>query len=180
MHFSASDPSLKMMMDLISSANYFCIVSRICDFLGKMRSTWKVDGIPLQLFLLQERYPVPTIYAAEHFSCCASMAESHLSATASPFENAWHADRDRSTAQGNTSGCFRTKRESKYLFDCETADCAEILVIWEIFQTRPPRNSAGMLSIPCGHFYSVARARAFFFAEFSQKGNTSKTLEGYF
>ena len=37
MHFSASDSSVKMMMmDLISSANDFCIVFGICDHLGKI------------------------------------------------------------------------------------------------------------------------------------------------
>ena len=34
MHLSASDSSENMMMDLISSANDFCIVFGICDYLG--------------------------------------------------------------------------------------------------------------------------------------------------
>ena len=35
-HFSARGPSIKMIMDLISSANDFCIVFGICDFPGKL------------------------------------------------------------------------------------------------------------------------------------------------
>ena len=36
MHFSANDSSIKMMMDLVSSANDFCIVFGICDYPGKL------------------------------------------------------------------------------------------------------------------------------------------------
>ena len=36
MHFNASDSSVKMMMDLMSSANDFCIVFGICDDPGKV------------------------------------------------------------------------------------------------------------------------------------------------
>ena len=36
MHVSVSDPSKKMMMDLISSANNFCIVFGICGYVGKI------------------------------------------------------------------------------------------------------------------------------------------------
>ena len=36
MHFSASDPLIKMMIDLISSANDFSIVFGVCDYLGKI------------------------------------------------------------------------------------------------------------------------------------------------
>ena len=35
MHFNADDASVKMMMDLISSANDICIAFGICDYLGK-------------------------------------------------------------------------------------------------------------------------------------------------
>ena len=35
MHFDASDPSIKMMMNLISSASDISIVFGICDYLGK-------------------------------------------------------------------------------------------------------------------------------------------------
>ena len=36
MHFSGSDPSFKMIVDLISSANDFCIDFIVCDHLGKI------------------------------------------------------------------------------------------------------------------------------------------------
>ena len=36
MHFSASDPSVNMMMDLIFSANEFRNVFGVCDYLGKI------------------------------------------------------------------------------------------------------------------------------------------------
>ena len=36
MHFDASDPSIKMMMDFINSANDICIPFGICDYLGKI------------------------------------------------------------------------------------------------------------------------------------------------
>ena len=46
MHVDAIDPSVTMMMDLISSANNFCIVFGFCDYLGKItRSILKVDEI---------------------------------------------------------------------------------------------------------------------------------------
>ena len=39
MHFDASGPFMKMMMDLISSANAFSIVYGICDYLGEINQT---------------------------------------------------------------------------------------------------------------------------------------------
>ena len=36
MHFNADNSHVKMMMDRISSANDFCIVFGICDYLGKI------------------------------------------------------------------------------------------------------------------------------------------------
>ena len=36
MHLNTNDSSVKLMMDLISSANDICIVFRICDYLGKI------------------------------------------------------------------------------------------------------------------------------------------------
>ena len=74
MHFNADDSSVLMMMDLISSANDFCIVVGICDYLGK------INEIDLRLFLLQE---------------------SHLFARGSLLENNGHAQSEVSTAEGN-------------------------------------------------------------------------------
>ena len=37
MHFTASEASKKMLMDLISSANDICILYGICDYLGKTK-----------------------------------------------------------------------------------------------------------------------------------------------
>ena len=45
MHFDASEPSRKMTMDLISSANDIRILYGMCDYLGK------VDKIRLQFVL---------------------------------------------------------------------------------------------------------------------------------
>ena len=67
MHFSAGDSAVKKRIDLISSANDFCIVFRnFSVFLERlMRSTLKVDEIRLQLFVTQkslgERHSVSTL-----------------------------------------------------------------------------------------------------------------------
>ena len=44
----------------------------------------------------------------------------------------------------------RTKRQTKNSFDCDIADHAEILRIWEFLQTTLARTSAAMFSSPCG------------------------------
>ena len=55
MKFDASEPSKKMMIDLLSSDYENCSLFGICDYLGKIsKDDLTVDEIRLQLFLLQE------------------------------------------------------------------------------------------------------------------------------
>ena len=108
MHFNADVRSLKMMMDLISSANDFCIVFGICDFLGKINeidfdeSRRNTASVLLSPGVSENvTQPRPRPCEAEHVSSCAPIAEGNLSARASPLENTWHAYSARSTAEGN-------------------------------------------------------------------------------
>ena len=63
MHFNADDSSVKLMMDLIRSANDFCIVFGTRDYLGKIRVSENVTQ------------PRPRLYAVETVSSCAPKAE---------------------------------------------------------------------------------------------------------
>ena len=104
------------MMDLISSSSDFCTVFGICDYLGKIneiefqspRNTASVVFTPRVSVSVTLSPP----YAADNFSSCGLIADGNLSARASPFENAWHADRERSTAEGNL-GLFPNQRTTK-------------------------------------------------------------------
>ena len=81
MHFNADDSSVRMMRDLISSANDFCIVFGICDYLGKIveinlesrRNTVSVVLTPS----VSENVTPPRLrlYASENVSSCAPVAE---------------------------------------------------------------------------------------------------------
>ena len=95
-----------MMMDLISSANDFCIVfSEFCNYLGKIdefdlesrRNTASVVCSPR----VSETATLSRHYAADNFSSCAQASEGNFLAGASPFEIIWHAYVERSTAEGH-------------------------------------------------------------------------------
>ena len=102
LHLTADDSSVKMMMDLISSANDFCIVFGICDYRGKMkeidfesrRSTASVVLTPS----VSENVTQSRLYADDNLSSCAPIAEGNLLARASSFENTWHAGRGKTLA----------------------------------------------------------------------------------
>ena len=105
MHFDASDESIKMMMDLISSVNDICIEFGICDHLRKItyidlerqRNTASVVLTPRIL----ETLNLLRQHVAETFSSYACKAEANLSARTLSFEHVWHADSERLTAEGN-------------------------------------------------------------------------------
>ena len=108
MHFNADDLLVKMMMDLNSSANDFCIVFfGICDYLGKITETnLESQRHSASLFLLKESQRMSLSldfppYATENFSSCALIAEGNLLARASLWDNNWHAHSGRSTAEGH-------------------------------------------------------------------------------
>ena len=106
--------------------------------------------------------PRPRPHAAQHFSSCVPTTEEELLARASPLEDTWHAYRERSPAKRNLlllpnqqtrktvveRADDKTDKELYRL--CKIANYAEILKIGEFLQTRPARNSPGLLSIPCG------------------------------
>ena len=89
-HFDASDPSIKVMMDFTSSANDMYIVFRICDCLGNFQEIDLGSRRNTASVVLTPRISV-TInlsgrYAANNFSCFASAAERTLIARASYFD----------------------------------------------------------------------------------------------
>ena len=166
MHFSAGDSSVRTMTDLISSANDFCVVFRISDGLLKIHEI-DFESRPNTASIVltprvSETVTLSRPYAADNFSICASMAEENLSQQEHHLLRMLSMQTARDQRQRETCGHFRinkqqrqlskerTKRQSKNIFDCKIADHAEILKIGELLQTRPARNSAGMLSIPFG------------------------------
>ena len=144
MHFNADDASVKMMMDLTSSANDLCIAFGICDYLGKFSeigvesrrnsasvvpcSKSRRTSLSLDLGLLQLRMSEVVLRQRRETSCY-----------------------NRINQQECQLSKERTTRQTKNFIDSvKIADYAEIFNIGELHQTRPARNSAGMLSIPCG------------------------------
>ena len=95
----------KMTVDLLSSANDFCIVFGICDYLGKINEIDFESRRNTALVVLTRRVsenvtqPRPRPYAAENVSSCAPMAEGNFLARSSLLENTWHAYSERSTAE---------------------------------------------------------------------------------
>ena len=81
--------SAKMMKDLISLANGFCIVLVIRDYLGKIneidlesrRNTASVVLTPR----VSKNVTQSQLYTADNFSCCAPTAEENLLARAPSF-----------------------------------------------------------------------------------------------
>ena len=77
------------------------------------------------------------------------------------MEITWHAYSERSTADGNllrqpnqptrmsVVERANAKTDEELYRLCQIADYADIFKIGELLQTRPARNSAGLLSIPC-------------------------------
>ena len=107
MHFNADDLLVKMMMDLNSSANDFCIVFRNLwlswkDYWDKLWKS-KTFGFVVLTQRVSEDVTQPRLppYATENFSSCALIAEGNLSARASLWDNNWHAHSGRSTAEGH-------------------------------------------------------------------------------
>ena len=143
-----------------------CNVFGICDCLGKvneidLESRRNTDSVVLTP-RVSENVTQSRLYAADNFSSCAPIAEGNLFARASSFENTWLADSERSTAEGTfrLSPKPRTRKavveranenadEERYRL-CKIADCAETLKFGHFPHTRPARNSAGLVSIPCG------------------------------
>ena len=150
MRFDADDSSVKMMMDLISSANDFSIIFGICDYLGKIdeidlesqRNTASVVLTPR----VSETVTLSRPRGADKFSSCAQTAEGNLSARASPLENTWHTDSERSTAEGNLQlfsnqqtrkavvARANEKTDTELLRLCKIADYAEIVKIGNSFK----------------------------------------------
>ena len=131
-----------------------------------LRLTLKVDrpnsASVVRTPRVSETVILSRLCAADLFSSCAPIAEGNFLARASPFENTWHAVSERPTAEGNlwllpnqqarTAVVEKTKEktDTELVRLCNIADYVEILKIGEFLQTRPARNSAGMLSILCG------------------------------
>ena len=146
MHFTTCHTSQKMMMDLVIHFQ-------------TRRNTASVVLTPR----VSETATLSRPHAADdNFQTCAQTEEGNLLTRGSPFENTWHADSERSTAEGNLRP-FPNEQTRKAVVEkanektneeldrlCFLADYAEILQIGKFLQTRPARNSAGMLSIPCG------------------------------
>ena len=79
--------------------------TRICDYLGKIKKDElesRQDSPSVVLTpRVSETVTLSQPHAAGNFSSCASIAARNLSAIASLFENAWHANSERWTAEGN-------------------------------------------------------------------------------
>ena len=122
-----------------------------------MKSSLNVKEIRLQWFSICLDRMQPKIYQVMLPQQQRGISQQELS-----FENAWHADSERLTAEGNlqlvanhqiTKAVVQRANEcteNDLVRLCGIVDYAEILRIGEFLQTRPSRNSTGILSIPCG------------------------------
>ena len=85
-HFNADDSSVKMMMNLISSADDFCIVFGRCDYLEKIKEINLESRRNTALVVFTPKVsenvtqPRPRSDAAERVSSCAPIAEGNFSA----------------------------------------------------------------------------------------------------
>ena len=143
MHVNADDSSVTMVMDLISSANDICIAFGICDYLGKFneidnesrRNSASVVLTPR----LGERHSASTS-AFCSWECLKLCSDSGGNLLLQPNQPTRMSVVERANE--------KTVQELYRL--CQIADYAEIFNIGELLQTRPARNSAGLLAIPCG------------------------------
>ena len=156
------------MMELISSANDICIVFGMCACLGKINEIDMESQRNTASVVLTPRVSKnvtlfrPRLYAADNFSSCALIAEVNFLLSKGITFGEYLAciqreidGRGKALATTETTNkkdvCRKSERKDRRR-TCSTkfADHADILKIGELFQTRLARNSAGLLSIPCG------------------------------
>ena len=164
MHFDASDPLKKKMMDLVSSANDVCIVFGICDHLVKVNHIDPQSQRNTVLVVLPPRIPETfNLFDNMQLKIPPVMLRQGTSQEEHHFLTMLGMQTEEDWRQRDTSSYFwimkqpgqllkeRTNLQKKNLFDCvKIADYAEIQKIGEFLQRRPSRNSAAKLSIPCG------------------------------
>ena len=165
MHFNAGYVSEKMIMELISSPDDICILHGICDYLGKISKDdleSRQDSASIVLTpRVSETASLSRASAVDNLSDCALIAEGHFSARASTVESDWFANSARA-AKGNLRLVPNTEtteavveranvtRDKELGRLCENADYIKILKIGQYLQTRPARNSSGILCTHCG------------------------------
>ena len=180
---------VKMMMDLISSPSDICIVFGICDYLGKINEidieSRRNNASVVLTPRVSETATLSRLHAADKFSSCGQTAEGNFSARASPFEITWHADSERSTAQGNLR-LFPNQQTGKAVVEranektdtellrlWRIADYRELLNIGDFIHTRLARGSGGMLSILCGEADKLTKFERW---SITSKGRSKKQI----
>ena len=151
MHFDASDPSIKMMMAFISSANDICMLQGICDYLGKRKQDdleSRKDSASIVLVpRVSETASLSRASVVDNLTDYARIAEEHLSARASIVECDLFSTRATTEAFVERANVTRDKELVRL---CGIADHVETLNIGQHLQKSPARNSTGKLCTLCG------------------------------
>ena len=116
MRFDASEPSKKMMMDLIIFATDICFLCGICDYLGQISKDLESRQNTASVVLLPRVSETPSLSrasAADNPSNYAWIAPENLSARASTVESDWIAN--RAWAAEGTSSWLQTEKQQKQL-----------------------------------------------------------------